>query len=454
MFSPKKTLRVCICIALFWNTKIFSQESQPITIPHVEIPFKISLEEAKAIAFQNNWDLIAVKSDVDRAIAQKIIAKQLPNPTINYSTQKINIDERPTATAAGDGLWARNYDTIIAINQLFEIAGKRSNRQKSAQSGYEGADAQLNDSKRLLNLGVTKAYCDALLGQKKVKILKNSTISLKKEAELAQIRFKTGEISEADKNQIEISAKRFELDTETAQANEKSLKVTLEVLLGSPKPEGKIQLTDSFDTLWEKNRLPEFNENWVDKRPDLIAAQANLKKAKTEVRLQKALRVPDPTFLFQYEHNPPDQPQTIGLGVSFPFPLLNQNQGEIKSALANEWHAHTILQKLKAQITSEIVTAKTNYYEASSRLKYYETEVRPKSAKVLDSYSYAYKKGGVSLIDYLFIQRNDNEIQIATAEAAADAIIASANLTAVLNLNPDQNLSTQNLKELESQRNN
>jgi hypothetical protein len=44
-----------------------------------------------------------------------------------------------------------------------------------------------------------------------------------------------------------------------------------------------------------------------------------IRPSQFDLKLQKALRVPDPTFLVQYERNPPGPPgpDTIGVGVSF-----------------------------------------------------------------------------------------------------------------------------------------
>ncbi|MFO1518159.1 MAG: TolC family protein [bacterium] len=412
-----------------------AQESRPSSFSEpVPLPQNLSLAEAKRIAFQNNWDLLAAKSQVDLATAQKIVSKELPNPTFSYSTQKINIDGRSPATPAGNGFWERDYDSFFAINQLFEIAGKRSNRQKSAEAGFAGAQARLEDSRRILDAGITKAYVEAALADAKAGILLQSGRSLRKEADLAGIRFQAGDISQADKEQIEIAAERFELDAKTAEANAKSLKTALEVLLGVKQPRGRLHLSDSLEAL-AKN-LPSLKEGLSgDERPDLLAAEANVKKAEADLNLQKALRIPDPTFLVQYEHNPPDQPNTLGVGVSFPLPLFSHNAGEIRSAWVARDQAQRDLEKTKAQIAADVHTAELSYEEARRRAQQYRREVLPKSARILGAVTFAYEKGAVSYLDLLAAQRNDNDVKIANSQAEADAVESYANYKAALNLN-------------------
>lgn len=392
----------------------------------------LSLVLARQVAFQRNWDLLAAKSDVDAATAQKIVAKEFPNPTLSLSTAKVSVDEHPASTTSGNGLWERNYDSIAAINQLFEIGGKRSSRQKSAVAGFKAAEARLLDARRVLDQGVTKAYIAALLAGANVNILQQSAESLRKEANIAETRLKAGDISLADKSQIQIAADRLELDAATAKANALSARVAVENFMGVAHPSGEWTAADSLD---EFARLPmSITGNPDIARPDWVAAEASVHKAEADLKLQKAMRIPDPTLLFQYEHEPPDQPNTVGLGFSFPLPLWNRNRGNILAAQAAHDQAVQQLNKIQAQIAADIVTARAAYEDSAARSRRYREEIMPRSAEILKTVSFAYEKGGASLLDLLSAERNDNDVRLATAQAAADAATAAADLRAALNI--------------------
>ena len=79
---------------------------------------KLSLAQAKEVAFERNWDLLAAKSGIDSATAQLIVVKEYPNPTFSWSTARIGA--RENATDLGNGIAERNYDTILppSINSL------------------------------------------------------------------------------------------------------------------------------------------------------------------------------------------------------------------------------------------------------------------------------------------------------------------------------------------------
>jgi cobalt-zinc-cadmium efflux system outer membrane protein len=400
------------------------------------IPRTLTLAEAKRIAFESNWDLLAARKGVDVALAQRVVTKEFPNPTLAASVQKINVDNHPASTIYGNGYWDRNYDTILALNQLFEIGGKRKARQEGAKATFEQARAQLWDARRTLNQAVTKAYVAALLAEENAKNLALSAQSLRKESQIAELRFKSGDISRADKSQIEIAADRFALDAVSAESSAKAARIAVEVLMAERQPSGNWKPADSLETL-AVFAFADTSDKFGAARPDVVAAEAAVRKAEADLKLQRAMRIPDPTVLAQYEHEPPDQPNTIGVGLSFPLPLWNRNRGSIKAAEATREQTKTQLEKLRDQVFAEVATAQTSYEDASARWKQYSDNIRPKSHDVLGTVEFAYRKGGASLLDLLIAERNDNDIRLEAAKALADRATAAADLAAARNISTD-----------------
>ena len=396
-------------------------------------PRKFTLAEALRIAFERNWDLLAAKADVSTALAQKLIAKEFPNPTLSLASSKISFDRHPNSTTAGNSLWNRSFDNIAAINQLFEIGGKRHARRDSATAGVAAAEARLRDARRVLEQGVSRAYIAALQARDNVEILHRSAASLREEAKVAEVRLKAGDISLADKTQIEIAAERLEQDAYVAGANARVARIAVDTLLGESSTPGDWVPGDSLEDL-AGSPFPAVSGSPGISRPDLAAAEAAEWKAAADLRLQRALRVPDPTVTLQYEHEQPDKPNTIGLAVSFPLPLWNRNQGNISAAQSAVVAAKVQADKLRAQIVADVAVARVAHEEASARLARYRTQIRPKSEQVRKTVAFAYEKGGASLLDLLSAQRNDNDVRLATAAAAADTATAAANLKAALNL--------------------
>ena len=377
------------------------------------------------MAFEKNWDLLAAAAGVDAATAQKIVAREFPNPTLSLSSSYINVDNHPNSTPEGNSLWDRSYDTIFAINQLFEIGGKRRNRKASAQAGFEGAKAQLFDARRTLDVAVAKAYVAAAQAEENVRVLTRSAGTLREEARIAEVRHRAGEISTSDKSRIEITAEQFELNAQSARAAAAQARVGLEVLLGVPHPRDDSVLTDHLDRL--ANLPASVNTNSVGAwRPDVVAAEAALRKAESDLRFQKAMRVPDPTAQAGYEHQPPDFPNSVLFGVSLPVPLWNRNRGNILAAQAAIEQARLAFEKAKAQAVADIAVARLAYEDALQRWQSYRQSIGPKSEQIRQTMAYAYQKGGASLLDLLEAERNDNDVRLAAAQAASDTAAAAA----------------------------
>lgn len=400
---------------------------------HADQPSPLSLDQAQSIALQKNWDQLAADLDVAIANAQRDTAREYPNPTLSASSAHI-ATHGGNQTALGGSLWDRSYDTIVSFSQPLEVGGKRGYRYASSEANYEAVLATRADLRRNFIVSVVQSYVSAALAQEIENLTNDSAAHLEKEAELARVRFQSGDIAESDLSQIEIAAQQFKLQAGTARANALASKLQLSFLLGREKPEQDFILADELDRLAERP-APEIPVAEVS-RPDLVAALQNERKAEQDLRLQKAQRMPDPTVLIQYEHQPPDLSNTVGIGVSLPLPLWNRNKGAIRAAALARDQADLGVAKRRAQIASEIAAARKSYEEASSRWTEYKNVIRPRADRVRESVSLSYEKGSASLLDLLQAQRSDNDVRLAAAQAAADTIIARAALQAAVTESP------------------
>jgi cobalt-zinc-cadmium efflux system outer membrane protein len=253
---------------------------------------------------------------------------------------------------------------------------------------------------------------------------------------------KAGDISDSDEKQIENNADTFELQAKSAEAAAVQARITVEILLGVAQPRGNWTPTDTLEQIVAA--APQFNEPKTNAlRPDVLAAQADLNQSQANLKLQKAMRIPDPTFTIGAEHNPPGggpPVDTLLVGVSFPLPLWNFNRGEIKAAQATVDQNALALEKAKAQTASDIANAQIAYNEASERLQRYQNQILPKSQKVRESVAFAYEKGGAALVDLLEAERTDNDARLAAAQAMSDTASTVADLKAATEAINDQTL--------------
>jgi cobalt-zinc-cadmium efflux system outer membrane protein len=390
----------------------------------------LSLATAQRLAIEHNWDLLAARSGVDTAEAQWLVTKEFPNPTVGWNTYKIG--DSQGGTPLGNGVLARNYDTIASVNQLIEIAGKRKDRQAAAQQGVLGAKARFLDAKRTLEQGMTKAYVTALLANENERVLHQSANYMRQEQQIAETRYKAGDLAESDLKQIQVAAEQYVLQERAAETAAILARTAVEVLLGVNRPQGNWEAADSLDQV-SHLAVPESNGPTNGLRPDVLAAKTDMQSAEQNLKLAKAMRIPDPTISVGYEHEPPGggpPVDTLNIGMSFPLPIWNQNKGAIEAAKASLEQFRLALAKLQAQMTSDLINAQAAYDEASARLQRYREQIAPLSASARDSVIFKFDKGGATLVELLEAERTDNDVRLALAQAMADTASAMADLTA------------------------
>ena len=401
----------------------------------------LSFADAFALALAQNPDVRVAQTDVAQAEAQVLVARQLPNPILSGQTTKIPTGGTGASTPTGNGFFDRSYDSVVALSQTVEVGGKRKDRRLSAEAALAAAHARLRDTRRSVGNAVAHAYASALLASHNASILRESAISLDRSSELAGVRFEAGEISESDRLQVEIAAGRFRADAETAKGNVRTTLVVLAALLGSSGGTGPLRLSDTLETL-ESSFLastPEPGASLPDPvglRPDVEAALRGVEKAEAERALQVAFRIPDPTFLVQYEREPPDRPNSAGIGISFTLPLFNRNQGAIRAADASRDAARIEVERVRARARSELATAASNFETARTRAKTLVAELLPKARQVRETVAFSWKEGAASLLELLEAERNLNDLRLAAAAARVDLVLAAVDERAARGLLP------------------
>ena len=394
-----------------------------------EPPAALTLAEARRLALERGWALLAARADLELAEAQRIAARAFPNPQLSTSVQKLETAGRPAGSPS-------SRDTTTALSQLLELGGKRGDRMRSARAEAAASGQRVEFTRTRLDADVVKAYAAALAAQESVRIERLSAASLARSAGIAEDRFKAGEISDAEREQVGIAAGRFAAEVRTAEAGAVQARVALQLLLGVARPDGDVALADDLERLSALGPAsPPSAEAgaaaWsVSDRPDVRAAEEEMQRAQADLSLQKALRVPDPTVLAQYESDLPDHPHTVGVAVSLPVPLFYRNRGGIRAAETARDSARRDLQQAEARAWAEVATARAAWEAALDRRRRVRGDLLPRAEKVEEMVAFAYRNGAASLLELLEAERNLNELRLAAVGTDAEALSAAADLAA------------------------
>ncbi len=243
--------------------------------------------EVARLALEQSPDIRSARIDLAGADAQRLTARQLPNPSLSVSVSKIPTDGTAASTSYGNGFFDRGYDTVVQVAEVLELGGKRARRVRSAAAGHEAATERLADAQRLAVAVARKALIQAVLARETATVARATAASLAKSAAIARAREGSGDLSRADREQVEIAAATFEANAGTAESAARAAALALDAALSLPTPSGRT-LPDSlralsdeagpgFDSSQSAEELAESDARRVDLRPDLLALGASAK---------------------------------------------------------------------------------------------------------------------------------------------------------------------------------
>jgi cobalt-zinc-cadmium efflux system outer membrane protein len=160
-------------------------------------------------------------------------------------------------------------------------------------------------------------------------------------------------------------------------------------------------------------------------RPDLAAYRLGTGRAQTSTQLAKAERFDD-VFLFytpfNVAHNVPRSGQnttTWGLGVLFPLPFFNRNQGNIARAETNLKQTRIEAEGAERQVANEVHKAAAEYAASRKVIERYEREVLPTARELRDERHSLFVQRQEGLGAYFEAQREYNDVVRRYLEATA-----------------------------------
>jgi cobalt-zinc-cadmium efflux system outer membrane protein len=229
--------------------------------------------------------------------------------------------------------------------------------------------------------------------------------------EVSHARLKAGDIAQVDLDRLELQRVQFESDVQTAQVNLRTAKIQLLTLLNDRTPVEQFDVTGAFDFNEQVMPLGEFRSIALATRPDLKAAVEAVDKAQTDHQLAVANGSTDPTFGVDLARNPPI-PVYFGVSVNIPLRLFDRNQGEKARTEVDIRRNERMRDAAEAQVYSDVDSAYAALGSNLALLRPYKAKYLELAAKVRETVSFAYQRGGASLLDFLNAQNDYRSVQL------------------------------------------
>jgi cobalt-zinc-cadmium efflux system outer membrane protein len=250
--------------------------------------------------------------------------------------------------------------------------------------------------------------------------------------EISRARLNDGGLAQVDFDRIELLRVQYEAEIENAVVNLRTQKIQLLQLLDDRTPVDSFDVTGPYDFSPDLQPLDAIHKIALDARPDLRAALQSIEQAKTNHKLAIANGSTDPTFGIWYTYNPsfsnPYAHQTLGVSVSIPLRIFDRNQGEKARTLIDIDRNVQLTETATGQVFSDVDSAYEQVRSSIALVVPYRAKYMDQATRVRDTVTYAYQRGGASLMDFLNAQSDYRVVQLAYVQLIGSYLTAAGQL--------------------------
>jgi len=401
-----------------WLLACFTAGAQTSSLSWAEVRDKFQ---------QNNPTLRAAQIGIEESRAQEITAFLRPNPNLTGGLDQINFFSTQTPPSGGNPAYSPFAYAFPSgsVNYLYERRHKRELRLESAQKGTEIAISQYADQERGMLFTLRAAFVQALQQKAILDLTRQSLAFYNRLLDVSNERLKAGDIASVDFKRLRLQRVQFETDVQTAIVNLRTAKIQLLTLLNDRTPVEHFDVTGTFDFTNEIRPLEELRSLALQNRPDLKAAVQAIDKAQTDHKLAMANGSTDPTFGVDFARNPPI-PVYLGFNVSIPLRIFDRNQGEKLRTQEDIARSERLRDAATAQVFSDVDSANAALESNLTLLRPYKESYLKDATEVREIVSFAYTRGGASLLDFLQAQQDYRSTQLNYLNLVGSYLTAAA----------------------------
>lgn len=394
---------------------------------------RLSLDDIQTIVLDQNKDLIAARFLVKEAEGRLKQAGLWSNP-------ELELGRTSDRTFNNEG----EYTASAGFNQKFPISGRLARAKTVARVDVALALAEVRNQERLLLGEALKNTKELLVIEEKLRLNDKSQVILKELISASEKRLKQAEISPIDLNLEKIELQKLILRASSLNIEQQRTRISLNTLLGRA-PQDQLAISATLKPSDVDENIHASIEEAIERRPDRQVAALQIDRASAEIKLAKAETFEDWTIGLGYDRDlskfdsaliEDKKDDFLGVRLTIPLPLWNQNEGNIMGARATRSRAQAELSSIDLKITSEIESARAEVLRLLPVVKQYEEEslkLSEDNARILHR---SYSDGLVPISSVIQAQQQLVEIREAYTDSLKDFVRASTDLETALASSP------------------
>lgn len=363
------------------------------------------------LAAANNWDLAQARARVTQADARarQTGAALLPSVDANGSASFLS-----GHSSQGGG---HEFDWAALLSASYEVDFWGKNRAAADSARWlAGASRAERDTVALTTLaGVADAYFRLLAARERLAIARSNSDVARRLLEVVQARFDAGIATPVDLATQKAAFDAAQITIADLQQSEVEARSALSLLLGRP-PENLSIGGDSLDALREPAVAPGLPSELLTRRPDILAAETNLRAAHADLLVARAALLPSLSLTASAGVQNPALPGVVltipgvgpsfGLGASLVQPIFDH--GRLK-AQRDEVQAREL--ELLSAYRASIVAAFANVENSLGAIAHlndsrgYQAENLAQSERAFEGAKLRYQAGSADFLILLEAQK-------------------------------------------------
>jgi outer membrane protein, heavy metal efflux system len=391
-------------------------------------PTGVTLDEAIQMALQHNHNMLALMTTIQQSQAEEITQNLRPNPTLFADWEYLPLG---SPAKQNPGIYGgqstndylnNNTEGDIGLSYLIERGGKRHDRLQAQKDITAQTRSLVEDNGRGLTFQVATLFYNVQLAESTLELAQKDVKSFQETVDISEHQYKAGGISENDYLMIKLQLLQFESDLEQAQLARVQSLSDLRQLLGYESVSQNYDVAGPFEYQPVKGNLEDLQLKALQNRPDLRAAQQGVTAANSQLTLQKAIAQQDVTVQGNYSHV--NAINTATIYGSIPLPIFNRNQGEIAKARFAITQAQELEKATNGQALTDVYDAYQGLRTNDKLVLLYISKYLDAATRSRDISEYAYRRGGISLLNFLDAERSYRATQLAYRQALASYLLA------------------------------
>lgn len=370
---------------------------------------ELTLDRAKALALALNPVLSSLARGFDAGRFAVNQAGVLPNPALSIAGENLGNDR---LKLAGDRA------TVLQIEQLIELGGKRAARVNLAQTGRDLAAWDYQAQRVDLILQVSVGFTEVLAGQQRQLLAEDSLALARAFADLVSKRVAAGKASPVEETRARLSLSSAEIELEQARRELAVARQRLSSLWNNPAPRFEMAVgnLERVVTLPGREQLISRARG----NPDIARWDAEVAQQEAAVDVAKAKGRPDLTVTGGVARFSQFNDNAYTIGISIPIPLFDRNRGGILEATSLRYRAIDQKRAAEIRVTAEIANAEQRLAASRVQIETLRTRILPSAQSAFEATATGYQLGKFGFIDVIDAQRTLFQVRSQYLEALAN----------------------------------